>query len=141
MIDLDKTIVVQLAIFLVALVVLRALIFKPMVQLIEAREESIDGARAEAKAMEADAKNQGATFDEEMRKLRLSAADERDRLREEGKRLEGRILVDVRSETQQELSRAEARIADEGDRIRRELRDKVPLVGREIATKILRREV
>ncbi|MBW2465395.1 MAG: ATP synthase F0 subunit B, partial [Deltaproteobacteria bacterium] len=97
--DLDGTIFVQLAIFFIAFFILRELVFKPMMTLFDAREEAIDGARKEAKAMEQEALDKGVTFDEEMRKVRLEAGEERDKLRGEGQRLEREMLDKVRSET------------------------------------------
>ena len=111
--DLDGTIFVQLAIFFIAFFILRELVFKPMMTLFDAREEAIDGARKEAKAMEQEALDKGVTFDEEMRKVRLEAGEERDKLRGEGLRLEREMLDKVRSETNQVLEDAEKKMASE----------------------------
>lgn len=140
-IDLDGTLFVHIVVFFVAFFILRSLVFKPMVSLFEAREEAIDGARAEARQMEKDAAKKADRFDEEMRQVRLEAGEERDKLRQEGLRLERTVLEKVRQETQQTLAAAEKRIEEEGARIRREIQTTVPGLARDMASKLLGREV
>jgi F-type H+-transporting ATPase subunit b len=141
LIDLDGTIFVQLAIFFIAFLVLRALVFKPMIALFEAREQAIDGARHEAKRMEREASEKGKQFDEALRKIRLEAGEERDRLRQEGQRLERAVLDKVRKETQATLTAAETKAADERTRMKRELDATVPALARQIASRLLGREI
>jgi F-type H+-transporting ATPase subunit b len=141
LIDLDGTILVQLAVFFIALVILRALVFKPMLRVFEAREEAIDGARREARRMEQEARAAGDKFDDEMRGLRSSATAERERLRQEGQRLERTILDKVRQETQKELGDAEAQLQIEARRLRADINATVPKLAGQIAEKLLGREV
>jgi F-type H+-transporting ATPase subunit b len=140
-IDLDGTIFVQAALFFVAFFVLRSLVFKPAIAVFEAREEAIDGARAQAKQLESEAKGAGSQFDEEMRKVRIAAGEERDRLRGEGHELERKVLDQVRADTEGEQKEASRRIEAELTKLRDELETKVPTLAREIASKLLRREV
>jgi len=141
MIDLDGTFFVQLLLFFIAFLFLRAFVFHPMIRLFERREEAIDGARAEAKKMEKEAGQKAATFEEEMRKIRLQAGAERERLRQDGIRLERKLLEKVRTETQQTLREAEQKLQGEARNLRSEIRAKVPALGREIAARLLDREV
>src|SRR5688500_16931854 len=90
-IDLDGTFLVQLVIFFLAFLVLRATVFKPMMALFDAREQAIEGSRKEAREMERDAKLKGASFDEEMRKVKSQVADERDKVRAEANKTEREI--------------------------------------------------
>jgi len=76
-----------------------------------------------------------------MRKIRLDAGQERDRLRQEGARLERTILDKVRKETQKTLQEAEEKLGTERRRIRGEIDTSVPALSRDIATRILGREV
>lgn len=140
-IDLDVTFFVQLALFFVAFIFLRSLIFKPMLALFEERELSIDGAKAEAKRMEADAAEKGEGFDSSMRKLRLDAGDEREQLRVQGRRLEANVLEKVREETQISLAEAEADLDREAGKVRTEMGKQIPAIAREIAQTLLTREL
>jgi F-type H+-transporting ATPase subunit b len=140
-IDLDGTIWIQLGLFAVAFLILRPLVFKPMVALFEARESAIEGAKLEALRLQDEAAAESEEFDEEMRKLRLQAGEERDRLRAEGKRLERTVIERVQAETDRQLADADAQLQKEASQLRSEIQASVPGLARQIASKLLSREV
>jgi F0F1-type ATP synthase membrane subunit b/b' len=76
-----------------------------------------------------------------MRRVRLQAGEERDHLRNEGKKLERAVLDKVRDETNKQLADADARLAIEAARLRAELQRDVPMLAQDIAKKFLHREV
>ena len=141
LIDLDGTMFIQVGIFFVAFFVLRPLIFRPMVDLFEARENAIEGARIEARRLREEADDAGKSFEEEMRKVRLQAGEERERLRAEGKRLERNVLERVRQDTAKQLADADEQIRAEAKRTRAEMERHTPQLARQIASKLLTREV
>ena len=140
-IDLDGTIWIQLGLFAVAFFVFRPLIFRPMVALFEAREQAIEGSKLEALRLQDEASAESEEFDVEMRGLRLRAGEERDRLRAEGKRLERTVMDRVREETDKQLSEADARLKTEAAKLRTEIDQSVPALAKQIASKMLNREV
>ncbi len=140
-IDLDGTIWVQLGLFAVAFLLFRPLIFRPMVALFEAREKAIEGSKLEALRLQDEAAAGTEEFDAEMRRLRLQAGEERDRLRAEGQRLERTVLDRVREETDKQLAEADAKLATEAARLRAEIDKSVPVLAKQIASKMLNREV
>ena len=140
-IDLDGTIWIQLGLFAVAFFVFRPLIFRPMVALFEAREKAIEGSKLEALRLQDEASAESEEFDVEMRRLRLQAGEERDRLRAEGKRLERTVLDRVREETDKQLAEADAKLKTEAAKLRAEIDQSVPALAKQIASKMLSREV
>jgi F-type H+-transporting ATPase subunit b len=140
-IDLDGTIWLQLGLFTVAFLVFRPLIFRPMVALFEAREQAIEGSKLEALRLQDEASAESEEFDVEMRRLRLQAGEERDRLRAEGKRLERTVMDRVREETDKQLSEADAKLKAEAAKLRTEIDQSVPALAKQIASKMLNREV
>jgi F-type H+-transporting ATPase subunit b len=138
-IDLDGTIWIQLGLFAVAFFV--PLIFRPMVALFEARENAIEGAKLEALRLQDEASAESEEFEDEMRRLRLQAGEERDRLRAEGKRLERTVLDRVREETDKQLAEADAKLKTEAAHLRVEIDQSIPLLAKQIASKMLNREV
>ena len=140
-IDLDGTIWIQLGTFAVAFFLFRPLIFRPMIALFEARENAIEGAKIEAFRLQDEAAAESKEFDEEMRRLRLQAGEERDRLRAEGKRLERTVLDRVREETNKQLAEADAKLETEAARLRTEIDQGTALLAKQIASKMLSREV
>ena len=140
-IDLDGTLFVQAAMFFIAFGVLYALVFKPMVAMLEAREEAIDGAKDQAKRLEVEVKEKQASFEAELRKVRGASGEERDRLRAEGQEIEHKLLDRVRTETQAMVAEARSRLDSEAALARQELTQQKPQLAREIANKLLGREV
>ena len=140
-IDLDATFFVQLVVFGVAFFVLRALVFKPLIAVFEAREAAIDGAKAEARKLSEEAVEAGATFEEELRKVRIAAGAKRDELRADGRRLEQSILEAVAAETQQQMREAAEQLDREAEKLRGHIHKSVPELGAQIASKLLHREV
>ena len=140
-IDLDGTIWIQLGLFAIAFFVFKPLIFRPMVALFEARENAIEGAKLEALRLQDEASAESEEFEDEMRRLRLQAGEERDRLRAEGKRLERTVLDRGREETDKQLADADAQLASEAAKLRAEVEASVPALAKQIASKLLSREV
>lgn len=140
-IDLDGTIFVQLGIFLALFFVLRVLVFRPMTALFAAREAAIDGAREDARRMEREAKEQSGSFDEAIREVRTSAGMHRDELRADGLKIERVLLENVKEETTKLLDHAREKLEGERDAIRRDMKALAPTLARQIASKLLEREV
>ncbi|MEO0323433.1 MAG: ATP synthase F0 subunit B [Myxococcota bacterium] len=141
LIDLDGTFFIQLAVFFTAFVVLRTLVFKPVLAVLEAREQATDGAREQAKQLQKEAAASGSDFEDKLRALRADAAEKRDALRGEGKRTEATLLAKVREDTEKQLAEAEARLASEAARLRSEVQGGTPALAKQIASKLLQREV
>ena len=140
-IDLDGTIFVQLGIFLILFFVLRALVFKPMTSLFAAREAAIDGAREDARRMEREAKEQSGGFEEAIQKVRTTAGEERDKLRADGLKIEKGMLEAVKEDTTKLLDEAKTKLDAERDSVRRDMNAQTPVLARQIASKLLGREV
>ncbi|QQR91601.1 MAG: ATP synthase F0 subunit B [Myxococcales bacterium] len=140
-IDLDGTFFIQLVIFFATLLILNQLVFRPLVRLFDARESGIDGAKAEAKALTKDASDKAEAYDTQLRKVKSAAGKERDRLRSEGQSLERTILEKVRQETQRNFEHAELQLSKEANQARKELEQSISYMAKQIAQKVLRREV
>ena len=139
--DLDVTLIAQGVIFSIAFLVLYFLVFQPLVAIFEARDKAIVGAREEARQLEHEAKLGASRFDERLREVQSAAGNERDRLRADGVQLERALLDKVRTETQATLASAKQQIDREGAKVRAEMGAVVPGLARQIAAKLLGREV
>ncbi len=140
-IDLDGTFFLQLGIFVVAFFVLRALIFKPVVAVLEAREEAIEGAARDALQFEREAEEKETAFSDEMRQVRAKGTALREELRAKAKETEAQLLADVRATTQAEFDEADALLRAEADKARAEIATGTPALAAQIAAKLLDREV
>jgi F-type H+-transporting ATPase subunit b len=140
-IDLDGTVFVQIGLFFLAFFVLRGLVFKPMLAVLDAREEAIDGAKEHAKRLDIEVKEKQASFEAELRKVRSASSEERDRLRAEAMEIERNLLEKVRVETQRVITESKQRVDAEAQLARQTLAAQRPELAREIASKVLGREV
>jgi F-type H+-transporting ATPase subunit b len=140
-IDLDGTVFVQLAMFFIAFFALYVLVFKPMVALLDARDLAIEGAKDEAKHLDAEVLEKQASFEAELKRVQGTAGEDRERLRAEGQELERKLLETVRVETTQLLNDAKTQLDSESVVARNELVAQRPELARIIASRVLGREV
>src|SRR6186713_1618042 len=94
-VDLDASLVVQIAIFVVLLVVLKPLLFDPMLKLFEEREKRIEGTRHAASKEDERSAKALAKYEGILAKAREAGAAERDALRAEGLKREADIMSRV----------------------------------------------
>src|SRR5262249_53580936 len=135
--DIDATLFLYLGVFFALFFLLRALVFRPIMELFDERERSIEGARVDARQLEREAEDKLVSFESEMNKMRTEASGERDRLRAEGVKLERMLSEKVRTETETTVREAEEMMAKEAAKVRREIGESTPALAREIAEKLL----
>lgn len=140
-VDLDASLLVQLVIFVVLIVVLKPTLFDPMMRLFEEREKRIDGTRREAGKEDERSAKALAKYEAILAKAREAGAAERDALRAEGAKKEADLMARVRGTTAETLEQGRASIAAEATTARQQLKVDASKLGREIAGRVLGREV
>lgn len=140
LIDVDGTLFVQFAFFLIMLFVLSRFVFRPYLAMRDARHKGIEGAREEAAAMQERARATNADYDVKLTKARQRGAEERARLRGEGAVYERQVLGAARDESQKVLDAARAKIAADAAAARDKLAAESTGLARQIVRKILGRE-
>lgn len=140
-VDLDKSVLIQMALFSVLIVVLKPLLFDPMLRVFALREERTDGAKAEARAMQEKAADILGNYEKQLAEVRAQAAAERESLRKETAELEASILVEARSATETILSEGRERIAREVGELSTELENREAELSARIGSRVLGREL
>lgn len=140
-VDLDLTVFVQVGLFIVLLLVLKPVLFDPMLKLFEEREKRIEGARAEGLKLDRASAEAQAKYEAAMQKARGVANQERDKLRAEGTKAENEILAEVRTETAKTMDDGRNRLRGEVALARQELDREAASLGAELATRVLGRQV
>lgn len=139
--DLDATAFVQVGLFVVLFLVLKPMLFDPMLKLFEAREKRIEGNIAKARKIDEHSAHAKAEYDAAMQKARNAGAAEREKIKNEGLRHETELLAKVRLEMAQVAD--QNRKKAEGDRSSARLqlqKDSSALAG-QLAGLVLGREV
>jgi F-type H+-transporting ATPase subunit b len=131
----------QFVLFGLFISLLKPLLFDPLLRVFEERERRTDGAKAEARAMDAEAGELLQRYEAALTKVRREAGLERERLRAETTKLEAHIMDEARAETATIIEGGKATIAAEVAELRRELEAQKPALAAQIAARILGREV
>jgi F-type H+-transporting ATPase subunit b len=140
-IDIDGTVVVQFAIFVVMFFVLRSLFFKPYLKLQGERAHHIDGAEAKAKLMEQQALDIEKQYQARMQKARAAADEERSQLQSQGRARETELLTQARERAQARVGETRQQIAGQVSAAQAELEKRADSLAHTLASKLLRREV
>lgn len=141
LIDIDLTVVVQLLLFGVMFFVANKLLFQPYLKLREKRIAGIDGARAEAERMSAQADGKLADYESKLSTTRAKAAEEQRKIRAEASAHEREVTDKARSTAQKSLDEASATVRRETEAARGELVPQAQLIARRMAKQLLGREI
>jgi F-type H+-transporting ATPase subunit b len=140
-VDFDKTLFVQVGLFILLWIVLKPLLFDPMLKLFEEREKKIEGTIADARKIDLQSADAKATYDDALAKARAAGALERDRLRAEGIKTENELLTAARAASQAKLEAGRNKSKQEMDAARADLSKERAVLARDVAARVLGREV
>jgi len=141
LIDIDGTVVVQFALFLVMALVANRLLFQPYLALRERRRAGIDGARDEASQMTAQADAKLADYEKQLAQARHRANEEARKVRLEAAANEREVTDKARADAQKTIDAAAQSMRAETDAARGQLMPQAETIARQMANKLLGREV
>jgi F-type H+-transporting ATPase subunit b len=139
--DFDLTFVLQMAAFTILVIILKPILFDPLLKLFEERERRTEGAKLLARKMDERAGEILKRYEVELEAVRRAAAEEREKLRAEGQRLEAQIVAPARAAAAKLIEQGKTRIESERRVLRAELALRTQEIARDIATRVLGREV
>jgi F-type H+-transporting ATPase subunit b len=140
-VDVDLTFLVELVLFVGLMLVLKPLLFDPMLTLFEERERRIDGAKLQARKIDEKSASALSTYEAEMAKARTTGNAERDKIRAEGMAREQQILGAMRASTSKVIDEGKRVAHAEADKVRGALKLQSAEIAREIASRVLGRDV
>lgn len=138
---MDRTLVLQMVLFMLLILLLKPLLFDPVLRVFEQREQRTEGARAEARRMEERAGQLMRSYERELDRLRQIASEERERMRSETARLEAVIMREAREMADRIVTQGRRQIRDQVRTMEADLAGRTDEMGRRIATSVLGREV
>ena len=140
-VDFDATFLVQLVLIAGLTLVLKPLLFDPMLRLFEERERRIDGAKMQARKIDEKSASALSKYETEMAKARAAANVEREKIRAEAVRREQEILGAVRTSTTRMIEDGKRAAEAEAARVRATLKEGTGALARDLAGRVLGREV
>jgi F-type H+-transporting ATPase subunit b len=118
---------------------LNALLFRPVLRALDAREERIAGTRARAGKLAGEADALLARYEQAIRETREEAERERRASLGEARARAAAAAAEARAATEREIESARRRLAEEAERARGALRPQVAALAREAAARVLGR--
>jgi F-type H+-transporting ATPase subunit b len=141
LIDIDWTAAVQFGLFVVIYLVANKLVFQPYLQLRERRKQGIEGARAEADRMTAQADAKLADYNKQLAAARDRAGEEGRKVRAEAAAHEKEVTDKARAAAQKAIDEAQTKMRSETEAARAQLMPQADLLAKTMASKLLGREV
>ncbi len=141
LLSVNKTVFIQIVIFIAAIFILNTLVFKPFIELIDRRDKLTKGAIKEAKELEEKVKEIILEYEARLHEARAQAIEERNKIVREGESASLAMITKTREETAALLEDAKKKLEAETEVIKEKLKGDVHLLSREIAAKVLGREV
>jgi len=141
MIDLNLTIIFQLAVVLSLIVILSQVAFKPFLRTLQARKEQIEGAEKRARELQQQAEKLIERYRESISAAQAQGATIREEIRKESLVREMEILQKAMEEANKVIEEMKMKITEETGLARKDLRLQARNLSREIAERILGRNL
>ena len=141
MIDLNFTVILQLAIVLILMVALSNLMFKPFLRLVQERKDWIEGAEKKARELQQRSEELMERYRDSISAAQAQGASIREEIRKGGLSKETDILQKAMEEANQYLDQMKGRIQEESQNARAGLRLQAQTLSREMAEKMLGRSI
>lgn len=139
--DFDLTFVLQMLFFAALIVVLKPLLFEPVLRVFEEREKRTDGARQNARQMQEEAGALLSRYEQELAKVHEVARQERDRARADTARAEAELLAQARDSANRIVEEGRLRIERERRQIQFGLGQESERLARSVAEVVLGRSL
>jgi F-type H+-transporting ATPase subunit b len=141
MIELNSTVWIQMANFLLLIFILNVLLYKPVLKIIEKRNKKIEKSSEEVISLNETVERNIAEYEEKIRQAKAAAAAQRDEIKEEGTEQGKMITGKVRDEISKKIGDFKADVEKEVDEARGALRDQTRTIAGEISEKVLGRGI
>jgi F-type H+-transporting ATPase subunit b len=140
-IDIDSSLFWQIGNFLVLLVALNYLLYRPIRGIIKQRAEKVAQLNGDITSSEEGAKAKQAELEAEMAEARRQGAEVREEMKGEGHSKEREIIDAATAEMEKAVAKVREEISAEIGKARDELKGQVQSFGRELAQKLLGRSL
>lgn len=141
MVSLDYTTLIQMANFVLLIFILNALLYKPILSVIERRRSQMEQSEEEVKRLREDVEKKLAEYEEKVRLAKIDAMEQRNAIVREGADQAKHITDAVRAEIPALLEQFSARMSREVEAARAVLRSQSQKISLEIAEKVLGRSI
>jgi len=140
-IDLNIMVVVQWAILVFMMIFLNQFLFKPVLRVIDARREKVEGTHESAATLNEQASQHQATYESRMIQTKEKLEKESTSVREDAVGTSRTRMDKARNEAMQQVENMRQRIAAEYQKVQGEMTADIKVIARQISGKILERDI
>jgi len=141
MIDIDYSIFIQIALFLVIWFFLARFVFTPFQRLLGEREQRTEGMKAEAETLLEEAERLRMQYEERITKAKEEGSSIKEEIRQEALQAREQLLAHAQEDASRFLQTARQQIQEEMQKDRELAVQEAEVIGQEMAEKILVRRV
>jgi F-type H+-transporting ATPase subunit b len=140
-ISVDWTLGLQFVNFIILLIVLNKLLYKPLTKIMAERREKIEGSHARAKNLQADIDEKMERYQQQLNEAKALANAERAKLKKAASEEEATMLAEAHEKATKRLQAIKDQVAAEAAEASKTLRKEAKSLAGQIATKILGRKL
>ncbi len=141
MVSLDYTILVQMVNFIILIFILNALLYKPILGIIDKRKQKMDESDSEIKHMNQTVEQKMAEYEEKVRLAKVDAMEQKNAIVKEGSDVAKGIIDAVRGEIPAMMEQFHAKMGKEVEEARAILHSQSQKISLDIAEKVLGRSI
>ena len=141
MLSINFAVVIQIALFILIVLICGPLLIKPTLRLLEERRERTEGAREEARKLEQESDDRLGEIEESLVVARKEGQEEREGIRMKKVQEAEAAVTQARDEARKEIETMRDGIEKEKEDARATLKAEIEALAKDIATRLLGREV
>lgn len=141
MIEFDWTIVLQVINFLVLMFVLTAVIYKPLLKMLDERRAKIENDIEEAEKLRAEAKEENDNYKKVMANVQRDAQELKNQIRETANKEAKLIVAQAKYESQRILDKANKEISHQVSQAKKELTKDITDLSVNLSSMLLTRDI
>jgi F-type H+-transporting ATPase subunit b len=141
MIDIDWTLFMQIANFLILVFLLNMVLFRPIRGILKERQGILSGLQSDISSLTETEQGVRQDIQGELLSARKSGINKRDMVKQEGSAVEAGLMEKAKAEVDDEMARMTAKIKSDVAAARDALKPQTESFALDLATKILGREV
>jgi len=133
----NLTVIIEIAVFLMALWLLGRYLFKPFLRVLEERKKRIEGSREDAVRLKEELKTLLETYQSKIREAKAQSEQVIEKLKKEGEEVNRELVEKAKLESEKYFNESKKKIWDEAMELQKKLNATAIEVSDELTSKIL----
>ena len=129
------------AMFVASILVLNKILFKPLLELDEKREQLTSGTSTEAKELKLKAEQTIKEYNEKINDARIQTQEQKNLIRKQAQNSGAEMIERARGETNSLLQDAKTKIEKEAQIIREKIKPEIELIAKDVASRLINKEI